>query len=318
VASPASAPLRTTQHVGPRSPAAALRAILSGPEDRLDYARAKLAIDRLVDPKLDVAAAAARLDSLTAQARALAGASAGPDARLAALRRLIYEPGPWNDGRAFAYDHDDPLGQSPRSRLLPVYLATRLGNCVSMPILFLILADRLGLDMALAAAPLHMFVRWRDESGGTLNLETTSGALPARDAWFRHNMPMTDLALANGLYMRSLGRREGVALMAHTLLERLIDEGRYGEAIEVADVLVGHSPGDAYVMVKKATACAHIIRTEFEGRYPSPFLIPMPQRLRYLELDRLNRVLFEAAEALGWRPEDQALEDSTKRSGSCS
>lgn len=296
------------------SPSIALSALLAGPESELDYAHAKLAIDRLVDPSLDIDGAAAELDRLTAAASGLLGPTAGPDTHLAALRRLIYEPGPWNDRRPYAYDQDDPLGQSPRSRLLPVYLETRLGNCVSMPILFLILADRLGLDMALAEAPLHMFVRWRDESGGTLNLETTSGAHPARDVWFRQNMPMTDLALANGLYMRSLGRREGVSLMAHTLLEGLMAKGRYDDAIAVADVLLGHRPRDAYVMVKKATACAHIIRTEFEARYPHPFLIPMPQRLRYLTLARLNHALFEAAETLGWQ-DDHAAQDPPERSG---
>lgn len=299
------------------SAAAALAAVLAWPERELDYADAKLAIDQLADPRLDIVGAAAELDRLTKAASALFGPAAGPNARLLALRRLIYEAGPWNDRRPFAYDHDDPLGQSPRSRLLPVYLATRLGNCVSMPILFLILADRLALDMSLASAPLHIFVRWRDSSGGTLNLETTSGAHPARDVWFRKNMPMTDLALANGLYMRSLGRGEGVALMAHTLLERLMDQGRHADAIEVADVILGHSPRDVYAMLKKATACGHIIRTDFEAHYPHPFLIPMPQRLRYLELARLNRELFATAERLGWRPEDQAG-DSTKRNGTCS
>jgi hypothetical protein len=187
-----------------------------------------------------------------------------------------------------------------------------------MPILFLILGDRLGLDMALASAPLHMFVRWRDSSGRTLSLETTSGAHPARDAWFRRNMPMTGLALANGLYMRSLGRGEGVALMAHTLLEHLMDQRRYGDAVEVAGVILGRNPRDVHAMLNKATACAHLIRTEFEAHYSHPFLIPMPQRLRYLELARLNRELFATAEGLGWRPEDQGRDDSTERSRSCS
>lgn len=301
-----------------RSPAAALQAILARPDETLDYARAKLAIDRLVDPTLDIAGASAELDRLTIAAPTLSDPAEGPNVRLAGLRRLIYEPGPWNDQRPFAYDQDDPLGQSRRSRLLPVYLDTRLGNCVSMPILFLILGDRLDLDMALAEAPLHMFVRWRDETGGTLNLETTSGAHPARDVWFRHNMPMSDLALANGLYMRSLGRREGVALMAHTLLERLIDQGRYDDAIAVADVLLGQRPRDAYVMVKKATACGHIIRTQFEARYPHPFMIPMPQRLRYLRLEHLNLALFETAKSLGWQAEDLAAVEPPERSKSCS
>lgn len=175
-----------------------------------------------------------------------------------------------------------------------------------MPALFAILAQRLGLDVALATAPDHVFVRWRDEAGRILNLETTSGAHPAREAWFRHNMPMSDLALANGLYMRSLSRREEVALMAHSLLVELLDAESYGEAIEVANVILRHSPRDICAILGKGTACGHLIRTEFEGRYPHPFLIPMPQRLRYLTLARLNRELFEAAAALGWEPEDEA------------
>lgn len=260
---------------------------------------AKLAIDRIVDPSLDTAGAAAEIAGLAAAARGLAGPAAGANARLAALRRLIYEAGPWNGGRPFGYDHDDPLGQSPRSRLLPVYLATRLGNCVSMPILFLILAQRLNLDVALATAPLHVFVRWRDESGGTLNLETTSGAHPARDSWIRQNFPMTDRALANGLYMRSLGRREGVALIAVTLLEHLLDTGRIAEAIEVADVILACSPRDGHVLAKQASACA-LAADRLQEEFGPVFRMPLPQRLRHLELIRRNRALFATAEALGW------------------
>lgn len=306
-------------HDRDRHPAgAALQAILSRPAESLDYARAKLAIDRLVDPTVDSDRASIDLDRLAAEALRLAGPSAGANARLAALRRLIYEPGAWNAERPFAYDHGDPLGQDIRNMLLPVYLATRRGNCVSMPILFLILAERIGLDVALATAPLHMFVRWRDESGGTLNLETTSGAHPARDAWFRENMPMSERALANGLYMRSLGRREAVAAMAGLLLDHLLGEARYDDAIQVADVILAHAPSDVYAMLKKATACGHIIRTEFQARYPIPFQIPLPRRPRYLALQRSNDALFAAAEALGWQPEDEPAKDLQERKARCS
>jgi hypothetical protein len=44
----------------------------------------------------------------------------------------------------------------------------------------------------------------------------------------------------------------------------------------------------------------------------------MPQRLRYLTLARRNRELFEAAEAVGWEPEDEASEEITGRIESCS
>lgn len=314
----AFAPHGMSPEMGLRSPAEGLRAILARPDDKLDYARAKLAIDRLVDPALDTARAAAELDRLTAAASRLAGPAADANARLGALRRLIYEAGPWNEDRPFAYDHDDPHGQGRRGPLLPVYLDRRLGNCVSMPILFAILAERLGLEVALATAPDHVFVRWRGETGRILNLETTSGAHPAREAWFRENMPMSDRALANGLYMRSLGRREGVALMANSLLSHLIDVQSYTEAIEVADVILAHAPRDVWAILKKGTVYGHLIRTEFKDPYPHPFLIPMPQRLRYLTFARRNRELFEAAEALGWEPDDEASKAITERIESCS
>jgi hypothetical protein len=71
-----------------------------------------------------------------------------------------------------------------------------------MPILFLIIADR--LDVALVCAPNHIFVRYAAPDGHVFNLETTSGAHPARLDWFRQEMPMSDRALSSGLYMRSI------------------------------------------------------------------------------------------------------------------
>lgn len=194
-------------------PVAAVRALLSRAGEA-DYAQAKLALDAAVDPSLDLAWARRELHRLTEAARALAGPEADEEARFHALPRLLHEAGPWNEHRPFAYDHSDPLGGSIRNKLLPVYLERRLGNCVSMPILFLILGERLGLDLSLAAAPLHILLRWRHPRGFTLNIETTSGATPARDAWLRQSFPMSDLALSNGIYLRSLPRAEAVAHMA--------------------------------------------------------------------------------------------------------
>ncbi|HEV2746709.1 MAG TPA: transglutaminase family protein [Allosphingosinicella sp.] len=283
-------------------PAAAIRAILAAPDDELDYAMAKLALDRIVDPSIDVEAVAAELDRMAEIARELAGSGAADGGKLAALRRLIYEAGAWNDNRPFGYDHSDPLGQDIRAKLISVYLATRLGNCVSMPILLLVLAEKLGLDMALALAPLHMFVRFREEGGRILNLEATSGAHPARDEWYRRNMPMSQRALANGIYLRPLSRRQAIAHIAGTVVEHLIGEGCYHEAIEASTAILDHFPTDVYAMVKQGTAYGHLLQAENYARYPMPSLIPPPLRPRSRILAERNRALFEAAEALGWEP----------------
>ena len=49
------------------------------------------------------------------------------------------------------------------------YLATKLGNCVSMPALFVIIGRKIGIDVTLSLAPEHMFVKFRDESGVYIN-----------------------------------------------------------------------------------------------------------------------------------------------------
>jgi regulator of sirC expression with transglutaminase-like and TPR domain len=171
-----------------------------------------------------------------------------------------------------------------------------------MPILFLIVGERMGLNLALSTAPLHIFLRYADESGREINLEATSGALPARTIWYRQNLPMTDRAIESGLYMRTLSRREAIAHMASTVVDFLMAEGRYQEAIAVAEVVLQHYPRDSYTMVKLGTAYAELMRIEFFERFPTPALIPPALRQRYMMLARRNQIAFQAAEALGWEP----------------
>ncbi|HYC74668.1 transglutaminase family protein [Brevundimonas sp.] len=273
---------------------------------RLDYLHAKIALDRLVDPGINARTVRTEIERMATAARDLAGHGASDIYRLAAVRNVIYEAGPWNDHRPFGYDHDDPYGQNVNNKLLSSYLETRRGNCVSMPTLFLILADRLELDVALSVAPLHVFVRYRPTEGLPVNLETTSGALPAREAWYREKLPMTDLAVATGAYLRSLPRKEGVALMATTVMESLTDQARYQDAINVAEVILEAHPLDVQTMVHQGSVYGELLRTEFYTPYPTPDLIPPNLRARYRALDHMNQTLFARAEALGWTPTEVA------------
>jgi regulator of sirC expression with transglutaminase-like and TPR domain len=284
------------------TPAAAVREVLSVPDGRLDYARAKLAFDRTIDPSLNVEATLAEVERLARSATAIAGPNATPEGKLSALRQVIYQSGAWNGNRPFSYDHADPLGQNVRNKLLSTYLATRRGNCVSMPVLMLLVGERMGLNLSLSTAPLHVFVRYTDPSGREINLEATSCGHPARTLWYRQNLPMTDRAIESGLYMRTLTRREAVAHMASTVVDFLIGERRFEEAADVAEVILRHYPRDGYTLVKLGTAYAELLRVEFLERFPTPALIPSALRPRYLMLAQRNRLIFQTAEALGWEP----------------
>lgn len=282
-----------------------VRNLLSIPEERIDLARAKLSIDKLVDPTIDVGKNLGRLNRMVSAIEKMAGVGADDDQKIRALRTYVYRPGPWNAGKPFVYDLKDPLGLHIPSKLLPNYLDNKLGNCVSMPFLFIALADRMGLNVTASTAPHHVFVKYTDPSGKTINLETTSGANPSRDAWIRKNMPMTDTAIKNGAYLKTLSKRETVVVMAMVLIEHAMEEGRYGTVLNLVNILTPHYGNFVDLYVSRGAAAYKILETQFYNRYPTPRDIPRQQLGYFRHLNEVNRLSYARAEALGWRPEKE-------------
>jgi regulator of sirC expression with transglutaminase-like and TPR domain len=279
-----------------------VKVVLELPEATIDLAKAKLTFDKIVDPSVDIEANLREIDRMVHAVRAMAGPSASARDTITALRAFLYESGDWNHHKPFQYDLSDPLGTHLPSRLLSNYLRTRLGNCVSMPILFVILADRLGLHATLALAPQHLLVKYTDDlTGRTFNVEATSGGHVARDEWYRKNLPMSDAAIANGLYLRPLSRIENVAVMAQEILEFDMAEKRYQEIEDVADAILAAYPNFVDAMLFQATASGRLIDAEFRSRYPNPNDIPSELRPRFLALLANDKRNFERAETLGWR-----------------
>jgi regulator of sirC expression with transglutaminase-like and TPR domain len=267
-----------------------------------DLLQAKLDLDRIVDPSIAHANVGPAITKLITAARNFAGPHASVGAQFDAVRKVLYEPGPWNDNRPFSYDQSDPLGDKVQHKLLSEYLKTRLGNCVTMPTLFMIVGRGVGLHLTLTDAPLHMLVRYTHAGLPTLNVEATSGGGFTRDEWYRQKLPMSDRAIQSGLYLRTHTDRETIALMATTVLDYLLTVGRNEDAIEVADAILAADPKEGYTMVKKGSAIAAILKAEYYDKYPTPSVIPASLRPRYLELAAANKKAFDDAEALGWEP----------------
>jgi regulator of sirC expression with transglutaminase-like and TPR domain len=270
--------------------------------NRLDFARVKIEVDRMIDPSINVADQRAQINQMVATIETMLPPNATSWDKIDTIRRYIYQPGDWNDDRPFRYDHDDPYGLDVRNKLLSDYIQDRRGNCITMPFLFIILGQRLGLDVTPAMAPLHVFVKFTDDDGVIHNLEATSGAGRARDQHYRDLLPITDAAVANGVFLTPLDAEQSVAVIAAVVVEDLIRQKRYAEAMDVADVLVEHYPNFAYIMVKKATAAYHILQSEFHAKYPTVSDVPPAKRPLLMQLQQVNQNAFQKAEELGWRP----------------
>lgn len=258
----------------------------------------------MVDPTTNAQAVTFMVDRMADDVKTMAGENAKSAETLAALKRYLYESGAWNDNRPFQYDRDDPLGEKPANRLLQRYLTTRRGNCITMPMLMLFVGQRLGLKMTLAEAPLHVFVKYTDDDGAIWNLEATSGGGFTRDVWYRQKLPMSDKAVAKGVYLRPLSHEEATALIASFLVEHQIDAGAFEHAIAVSDVLLRHYPSFAYGLVKKGSAYSGLLRRELAGKYKRMEDIPADLKVKADQWYGQNRQAFATAEAMGWRPQD--------------
>ena len=284
------------------------------PEERIDLAKVKLLIDHMIDPSIDIASTISQLDAMTQEIRIKLPIGASSRLTMDALRYHIYQPNRWNGNRPFQYDLDDPYGENLHNKLLPTYLVTRRGNCISMPLLFIILGQKLGIDVTAATAPNHLFVKYRDTGGKLYNLEATSGAGFARDAWLRQQFMMSNESLRSGIYMRALTRKETVGAILDTLLESYDKQGMQQRRIEMAQLSLQFNPRNVMAILHQHQAYLALWRQEFVNLYPGFRGIPKEKRPRLLELQSHLKVLYERAYALGWRPLNLSTENRYQQS----
>lgn len=117
---------------------------------------------------------------------------------------LLYPP--------FIYDFEDVFGHNEwENMFVSKLLATHKGNCHSLPYLYKILAEEIGVEAHLALSPNHTYIKHRSERDGWYNTELTSGIFPI-DAWLMASGYIHIDAIRNGVYMKALNDKESIAL----------------------------------------------------------------------------------------------------------
>ena len=288
-----------------------IRHILRQSEQAIDLARAKLIIDKQIDPRINIEANLKAIDTMVAEINVMAGFNASNRVKLRTLRYYLFESGEWNNYSPYQYDLDDPKASRIQNVLLPSYLASKKGNCVTMPFLFVILGQRLGLDMTASTAPQHFLAKYKDDvTGAWYNLETTSGGYPMPEVGYLEQMPLTDRAIANGIYLQPLTKKETVAVMTRALIQHYMALQEFEQVITISDLILEYYPKDAEVMVNKSSAYAGLMNKYYPKNQPAPN--QMTERyISYLQyLSQNNRLWFAKAEALGWR--QRGKEDDEK------
>ncbi len=273
----------------------------------LDLADVKFTVDEMVNPNLKAEYGIAALDVWTSKLRAMLPVAAQTSDKVKALNKLIYIAGPWNQNKPFTYDHTDPNGTRLDHRYLMEYMTARLGNCVTMPTLLMLLGQRIGLNITMAVAPFHSFNKFYTNDGTEYNIEATTNVGFTRDSTYRRNFPMTDKAVANGVYMKALSHDETVAYLATELVEYFVHEKKPREAIVVSAVLLKHWPKSSDLLIMQASAYETILRQEIIPFYHHQSDMPPDVREFADAMYERNQTVFAEAEALGWSENEGKL-----------
>jgi len=117
----------------------------------------------------------------------------------------------WKTHYPFKYDFDDYMGKQDYSKqFVSKLMVSQSGQCHSMPLLFLILAEEWSADAYLSFSPSHTFVRYTDDKGKVGNIELTNGRLTS-DSWIMASGFVKAEAIKNKIYLDTLSNKKIIA-----------------------------------------------------------------------------------------------------------
>lgn len=153
-----------------------------------------------------------------------------------AIFSYMTEKIPENNYSPYLYDFDNFMGDKDyESFMVSSLLKNKKGNCHSLPYLYKILAEEVNVEAFIALAPMHVFIKHKDEKEQWWNLELTSGTF-SRTSFIIESFNVSDAGMESGLYMKPLSLKESVAQCLSDLLD-YYDKKQgiyYGETVRKA------------------------------------------------------------------------------------
>ena len=163
----------------------------------------------------------------------------------------------------YSYGFGDPFGEGDwKNMFVTKLLSTKKGNCHSLPYLYKILADEIGVEAHLALAPNHIYIKQRCEKTGWYNTELTSASFPI-DAWIMASGYVCLEAIQNGIYMKALSDEETIAICVVDLAmgyDRKFPGNDGSFILKCCELALQHFPNFITAVLLKAETKQRLIR----------------------------------------------------------
>ncbi|NQV33146.1 MAG: tetratricopeptide repeat protein [Phycisphaeraceae bacterium] len=129
---------------------------------------------------------------------------------------------------------------NPDDLFLHTVMNNRKGYCLSLSILYLSLAERIGLPLHGVVVPGHFFVRY-DSRTQRFNIETTANGATPDDDYYREQHAVPDQT-DDGIYMTNLSKLQTLGCLFNNFGVVYMDTGQYDKALIALDRAVRINP----------------------------------------------------------------------------
>jgi hypothetical protein len=134
--------------------------------------------------------------------------------------------------KPFRYDFEDFRGEKDYTKMFTIkMLSTGKGQCHSMPLNYLMIAEQLGAKAYLSLAPQHSFIQFADNNNNMMSFETTNGNLVSPN-WLQQSGFVNANALKSKTYLDTLSQRNLYAQCLADLLLGYMDKFGYDDFAE--------------------------------------------------------------------------------------
>ncbi|MBU0456998.1 MAG: tetratricopeptide repeat protein [Nanoarchaeota archaeon] len=117
-----------------------------------------------------------------------------------------------------------------KNLLLNEGLKTKKIDCDNTSMIYLAIGEELNLPLKMVLAPRHSFIRWHF-SDGYFNWETTIGKNVIRNVYVS-NLNISEQAINNGLYLKSLDKKEVLAIQHFNIGTIWLEKNDYEKAAQ--------------------------------------------------------------------------------------
>jgi len=220
--------------------ATTLEEILALPDDEIDLATAIMILYREWEPSFDVRESLEEIDRMALELEVRISPEDNPERIVSLINRYLFEEN--------AYSNLDPANpdyiKAIESSALPCVIENKKGNCLGVSLLYLALAERLGLPIYGVTAPGHVFVRY-DNGKTRINIETIEKGKEYEDSRYEEMFMLHPTCRNYNFYLRNLVKRELIGVFLNNIGAAYRRKGMYDEAIAEYEKALEINPNHA-------------------------------------------------------------------------